>query len=413
MKRQRLFTAFAAVAGLALLTFGYNAHSAPGDLYVPQATEGTILKFSPTGTKSTFVSGLDQPGGLAFDRSGNLFVSVGLTQLRDIMKITPGGELTVFATGISIPGGLAFDGAGNLYVTFSTGDTGSIWKFDPNGTKSAFGSFDQILESGSPFGLAFSPLGNLFATIPPNPFNFDGGIVWYEPDGTGHTFAPSGGLGLAFDSAGNLYEAEGDEITKFTPFPNYSQIVFASGFNGATGLAFDSKGNLFVAEVLPDETSSIQKVSPNGTKALFASGLSPVVSLAFEPVPEKLRNISARGLVGTGDGVLIGGFIVGGNALANNAVLVRAIGPSLSQAGVTNPLADPTLELHNSSGAVIASNDDWQETQEELITATGIPPTDPNESAIYASLPAGNYTAVVRGAGDTTGTALVEVYSLQ
>ena len=134
--------------------------------------------------------------------------------------------------------------------------------------------------------------------------------------------------------------------------------------------------------------------------------------MAFEPVTEKLRNISARGLVGTGDDVLIGGFIVGGNALANNAVIVRTIGPSLAQAGVTNALADPVLEVHDASGGLIASNDDWQDTQEVQITAGGLAPKDPKESAIYATLPAGGYTAVVRGAGDATGVALVEVYSV-
>jgi hypothetical protein len=217
---------------------------------------------------------------------------------------------------------------------------------------------------------------------------------------------------MAFDAAGNLYVTNADEVVKYPPFRGDEPSVFASGFTDASGLAFDATGNLFVSDTLSDQTSSIEKVSSDGTKTLFASGLSPVSSLAFEPVTEKLRNISARGLVGTGDDVLIGGFIVGGSALANNAVVVRAIGLSLSQAGVSNALADPTLELHNSSGALIASNDDWQDTQEELITASGLPPTDPNESAIYATLPAGNYTAVVRGAGDTTGTALVEVYSI-
>ena len=98
--------------------------------------------------------------------------------------------------------------------------------------------------------------------------------------------------------------------------------------------------------------------------------------------------------------------------LATNAVVVRALGPSLSQAGVSNALADPTLELHDSSGTVITSNDDWQDTQKEQINATGLAPTDPNESAIYAALPTGAYTAVVRGTNDTTGTALVEVYSV-
>lgn len=396
---------------LAFMGLASSAHSAPGDLYVPQAGDGTILKFSPDGTKSTFVSELDEPGGLTFDSSGNLFVSVGVGQFRDIVKITPSGETTLFAAEISIPAGLAFDGAGNLYVAFSMGDVGGIWKFSPDGTKSSFGSYDG-LESGSPFGLAFGPLGDLYATIPSGPFNFNGGIIRYTPDGTGTTFSSSSGPGLAFDTAGNLYVGLNDEILKFSTLGGGGGGVFASGFQGPSALAFDAEVNLFVAEVLPDGTSSIQKVNPDGTKTLFASGLTPVISLAFEPVTEKLRNISARALVGTGDDALIGGFIVGGNALANNAVVVRAIGPSLAQAGVSNPLADPTLELHDASGALLALNDDWEDTQEAEIAATGLAPTDPNESAIYATLSAGSYTAVVRGADDTTGVALVEVYSV-
>jgi hypothetical protein len=122
--------------------------------------------------------------------------------------------------------------------------------------------------------------------------------------------------------------------------------------------------------------------------------------------------VSARGSIGTGDNVLIGGFILGGNALANNAVVVRAIGPSLSHSGITNPLSDPTLELHNASGAIIASNDNWQDTQAAQIMASGLAPIDPHESAIFATLPAGNFTAIVRGAGGMTGVALVEIYNL-
>lgn len=174
-------------------------------------------------------------------------------------------------------------------------------------------------------------------------------------------------------------------------------------------MAFDAAGNLFVADLA---SGSIFKFTPDATKSTFATGLTQPTFLAFEPVVEKLRNLSARGLVRTGDEVLIGGFIVGGSALANNSVVLRAIGPSLSKAGVTNVLADPVLELHNASGVTIASNDNWQDTQKDQITATGLAPSDQNESAIYATLPAGNYTAVVSGAGATTGVALVEVYSV-
>ncbi len=121
----------------------------------------------------------------------------------------------------------------------------------------------------------------------------------------------------------------------------------------------------------------------------------------------RLANISTRGLVETDNNILIGGFIVvGGTA---QEVLVRAVGPSLS---VPGPLADPTLELHDGNGLLLSSNDNWRETQEAEIVATGIPPTEDAESAILQTLGAGAYTAIVRGMNNTTGVALVEVYAL-
>ena len=102
-------------------------------------------------------------------------------------------------------------------------------------------------------------------------------------------------------------------------------------------------------------------------------------------------------------------------------MIIRAIGPELSQYGVPNPLTDPTLELHDGTGALIASNDNWQTTiiggiitqdQVQDIINSGHAPGDPRESAIIADLPAGNYTAIVRGVNNTTGVALAEVYDL-
>jgi autotransporter-associated beta strand protein len=138
-------------------------------------------------------------------------------------------------------------------------------------------------------------------------------------------------------------------------------------------------------------------------------GVVEVYDLAQE-VSARLANISSRGLVETGDNVMIGGFIAGNQAMQ---VLVRAIGPSLTQFGIANALADPTLQLHNSNGAVIAFNNDWQETDAAAIAATGIPPPHIKESAIVATLAPGPYTAIVRGLNDTSGVALVEVYRLQ
>jgi hypothetical protein len=120
-----------------------------------------------------------------------------------------------------------------------------------------------------------------------------------------------------------------------------------------------------------------------------------------------------------GDNVMIGGFIVQGTQ--PKRVILRAIGPELSQHGVPNAMADPTLELHNANGAPIASNNNWQTTiiggiitsnQVQDIQNSGLAPTDARESAIMADLPPGNYTAIVRGVNNTTGVALVEAYDL-
>ena len=129
----------------------------------------------------------------------------------------------------------------------------------------------------------------------------------------------------------------------------------------------------------------------------------------------KLANISTRGLVETGNNVLIGGFIAGNGV---TKVIVRAIGPTLVNAGVTNPLLDPTLELHDGSGATIATNDNWKtrpdgSSQQAEIEATGIPPNDDRESALVRTLPPGAYTAIFRGKDNATGVGLVEIFHPQ
>jgi hypothetical protein len=106
---------------------------------------------------------------------------------------------------------------------------------------------------------------------------------------------------------------------------------------------------------------------------------------------------------------MIGGFI-SGNGIVK--VIVRALGPTLSQFGVTNVLADPTLELRDANGALIASNDNWKDTQQAEIQASGFAPPNNAESAIIITRPPGNTTAIVRGKNNTTGNALVEVYIL-
>jgi hypothetical protein len=172
---------------------------------------------------------------------------------------------------------------------------------------------------------------------------------------------------------------------------------------------------------------------PAGNYTAIVRGVNSTTGVALvevydlDPLTDSIRdtnsilgNISTRSFVQTGDNVMIGGFIVQGSG--TERVIVRAIGPELGQYGVPNPLADPTLELHDGTGALIASNDNWQTTiiggiitadQVADIQNSGHAPGDSREPAIIANLPTGNYTAIVRGVSNTTGVALVEVYDLQ
>lgn len=126
----------------------------------------------------------------------------------------------------------------------------------------------------------------------------------------------------------------------------------------------------------------------------------------------KLSNISTRGPVGTGDNVLIGGFIISG--AVSDKVILRAIGPSLANSpfNLTNVLQNPTLSLFNDQGTRIQFNDDWQTDQRDEIIAAGLQPSNPAESAMITTLMPGNYTAIVNGVNATTGLALVEVFGL-
>ena len=122
-----------------------------------------------------------------------------------------------------------------------------------------------------------------------------------------------------------------------------------------------------------------------------------------------MANISTRGLVGTGQGQLIGGFIITGGP---KLVMIRAMGPSLTAAGVSPALANPSVILY-AGGTQLAANDDWR-TNQAVIESTGLAPTNDAESALLLSNPAlGAYTAILRGKNLGTGIGVVEVYVFQ
>jgi uncharacterized delta-60 repeat protein len=170
------------------------------------------------------------------------------------------------------------------------------------------------------------------------------------------------------------------------------------------------------------ESAILATFSPGAYTTILAGnnggtgvGLVEVYDLA-QGANSQLANISARGFVDTGDNVMIGGFIVGGGSGGSTArVVVRALGLSVPVAGA---LGDPTLELRDGSGTLVAANDNWKTrpdgtSQQAEIEATTIPPSNDLESALVAAVAPGNYTAIVRGKNSTTGIGLVEVYSLE
>jgi phospholipase/lecithinase/hemolysin len=180
----------------------------------------------------------------------------------------------------------------------------------------------------------------------------------------------------------------------------------------------DSQAAEIIATGIPPqnalESAIVATLGPGHYTAVLAgkdgttgNGLAEVYDL--EPdTSSTLANLSTRGFVGGGDNVMIGGVIIGDGDLP--IVVVRAIGPTLANVGIVDPLLDPAIELHDENGAVIGFNDNWKDGQTQPLFATQLNPTDDRESAIVGFVAPGNYTAVVRGTGDTTGVALVEAY---
>jgi uncharacterized protein GlcG (DUF336 family) len=165
----------------------------------------------------------------------------------------------------------------------------------------------------------------------------------------------------------------------------------------------------------PRESAILTSLAP-GSYTAIESGKSGAMGKGLLEVYDvdsvassQLANISTRGFVGTGNDVMIGGSIVRGGA---SPVLVRALGPSLAPFGVVDVLTNPTIELRDPNGTLVAANDNWKQIQQTTIQATGLQPPNDAEAAIFTILPSGAFTVIVRGANGTTGIALLEIYNL-
>lgn len=277
----------AALQGVILAIGTLTADGEPGDLFAsidgaPGNGVGSIYKYTPHGLQSTVATGLFRPRGLAFDSTGNLFVATNFCDATTwchptILKITPDGVQSTFAT---IPDsffaqGLAIDRSDNLFLMAIawSNDVSIIYKLTPQGARASFG-----FVPGHGMGLAFDSGGNLFAADATSQC-----IYKFTPDGTRSVFIGSEAftnpktspIGLAFDRFGNLFVStvafpyNSDEILKFTP--EGVKNKFASGLPNPRGLIFDNAGKLFVAQIPPAAGGDILRFTRRGVPAVFAS----------------------------------------------------------------------------------------------------------------------------------------------
>jgi DNA-binding beta-propeller fold protein YncE len=289
-----------ACATLILAMATLTANGEPGDLFASVNGGfgngvGSIYRYTPIGERSTFASGLNRPRGLAFDSAGNLFVATTFIDVifhATILKFTPDGTQSVFGR---IPDshfaqGMAIDRYDNVFVLTSHPRfrLSIIFKFTPDGERTPFATLPKHTGEGvsqtfsQGMGLAFDSAGNLFAADA-----LGATIYKFTPDGTWSVFAgpeafsdlPSGPGGLAFDSSDDLFVSTAsfpftnDIIFKFTS--SGVSNTFATGLKMPRGLVFDDAGNLFVAEWPFDVAGSIVKIAADGTFTVFASGIGP------------------------------------------------------------------------------------------------------------------------------------------
>jgi len=299
---RNIFLSFGAIFALAITAHAQN-------LYVSANTPGShkIFEFTPSGVQSIYASGLDNPRGLVFDSIGNLLVAHNKEAdnhvIGRVLKFNLRNHVSTVGSAAKFDFvGLAIDIAGNAYV-MATDDTsptgaGTIFTFTPDGERIVFGSVPgttpgNLLQASQ--GLAFDSAGNLYAA--------DGGaqtIFKFAPNGTRTVFAGPSEFapgayptGLTFDSSGNLFvstecfapffcDPGSDTILMFTPIGTES--TFATGLTTPRGMAFDSSGSLFVAEANPIPDGDILKFPPGGgSHTVFASGFGRPEYLTFGP----------------------------------------------------------------------------------------------------------------------------------
>jgi hypothetical protein len=275
------------------------------------------------------------------------------------------------------------------------------------------------ISATSPEGTSLDVIG--YDLIPTN--SVLGNISTRLPVGTGDNVLIAGFTITGSTAKQLVLRALGPTLTQFG-VPNVMQDTTLELYNSSSSLIVsnDDWQQASNAQSIPPnlqppndlESAILTTLNPGAYTAILrgfhnSTGTALVEVYDTSVGSTELSNISTRGFVRTGNNVMIAGVIV---QFHNKQVIVRALGLTLTDFGVPNALADPTLDIRDVNGTLLASNDDWKDVQQNDIIATGKAPPNDLESAILGTLTPGNYTAIVRGFNNATGNALVEVYAL-
>jgi sugar lactone lactonase YvrE len=421
------------------------AVDAGGDIYVADATFDTIRKVSATdNTVSTFagtprkygftdgagtVALFNNPTGLAIDADGNLYVAD--TGNFTIRKITSAGVVSTLAgshgnvgsadgTGTAAlfyaPTGIAIDSGGNLYVSVANNTIRKVTGAGivttlagtPNVTGSADGTGPQA-QFSLPLGIGVDGAGDVFIA---DSANFTIRERYAASLSAPTITAQPASLSVAIGASATFSVSVAG-----VPAPSYQWAFDGAPIAGATNptLSFAS---------VQAANLGAYSVSVSNSAGTVASGAATLASPGITPGPAvpqtRLANISSRVYVGAGDNIEIAGFVVSGPPAGTEQVLVRAVGPSLAQFGVSGVLVHPVLTVYNASGVAVASNTVWGTSANAAqiasaaaeVGAFALSPSSA-DSAVLVSLPPGPYTAQVSGQGGSTGVALAEVYEIE
>lgn len=418
---------------------------------------GTIFRCSPAGDFAVlhhFTAPEGRPlGDMVLGSDGSIYgvtMGGGVYFSGIVFRLAPNGAFTVlhdFEQGLGVYGTtLMIASDDTLYGASASGENGAGYLFQvaPNGTFSVLYTFEGGSDGSNPGALMQATNGRLYGSTASN-----GGA-----DGLGTLFSLSlqpsttllnistrmrvetgnnvliGGfivtgtapkdvvvralgpwlssVGISDVLADPILELRGPDGSLIATNDNWQDDPSQAAQLTALGLALPhpNEAGLF-ATLQPNAYTAVLAGKNNGTGV----GLVEVYDMG-QTANAQMANISTRGLVQTGSNVMIGGFILGGSSDAH--VVVRGIGPSLADLGLSPVLANPTLELHDGNGALLTSNDNWLEdpAQAEQLTASGLAPTHWQEAGIRALLPPGPFTAILAGQNGGSGIGLIEIYNL-